>query len=103
MLETSIPVFNSFNDDGHGWLQVPLVLILRLGIEDQISKYSYLSLDGQFVYLEEDLDAVIFHNAMSSYEYKNIYQNGRSPIRNYPSYDIEYINKYADVIMNAWG
>jgi hypothetical protein len=42
-------------DPGHAWLRVPLVEIARLGIEDQISAYSYIN--GNYAYLEEDSDA----------------------------------------------
>lgn len=44
-----------FHDDpGHGWLQVPLGHLVMLGIEKEITGFSYL--DNQFAYLEEDLD-----------------------------------------------
>jgi hypothetical protein len=42
-------------DPGHAWLRVPLVEIAQLGIEDQISAYSFIN--GRFAYLEEDSDA----------------------------------------------
>jgi hypothetical protein len=42
-------------DPGHAWLRVPLVEIAQLGIEDQISAYSFIN--GRFAYLEEDRDA----------------------------------------------
>lgn len=35
-------------DPGHAWLRVPLVEIARLGIEDQISAYSYIN--GNYAY-----------------------------------------------------
>jgi hypothetical protein len=42
-------------DPGHGWLRVPLGEIAALGIEAEISPYSFI--DGRFAYLEEDCDA----------------------------------------------
>ena len=42
-------------DPGHAWLRVPLIEIAQLGIEDQISSYSYIN--GNYAYLEEDSDA----------------------------------------------
>lgn len=41
-------------DPGHGWLKVPLTEIVALGLETQISVYSYI--EGQYAYLEEDCD-----------------------------------------------
>lgn len=48
--------FNS--DPGHGWLAVPLPLLVRLDLLDKISTYSYLR--GQWAHLEEDCDASVF-------------------------------------------
>ena len=42
------------SDPGHGWLRVPLADIAALGIEAEISEYSFI--DGRFAYLEEDCD-----------------------------------------------
>lgn len=42
------------SDPGHGWLRVPLVEIVALGIEGQISPYSFIQ--GQYAFLEEDCD-----------------------------------------------
>ena len=42
-------------EPGHAWLRVPLVEIAHLGIENQISAYSFIN--GRFAYLEEDSDA----------------------------------------------
>jgi len=44
-------------DPGHEWLEVRHDLIQALGIENLISKYSYISRDGSLVYLEGDCDA----------------------------------------------
>ena len=52
------------NDPGHGWLKVPLTDIAALGIEAQITPYSYI--EGQFAYLEEDLDATCYLEALSA-------------------------------------
>lgn len=38
------------SDPGHGWLMVPLALIAR----EEYSRFSYT--DGEFAYLEEDVD-----------------------------------------------
>jgi len=49
-------------DAGHGWLSVTLRELKILGIENDISDYSYQS--GGEVYLEHDFDAPLFENAM---------------------------------------
>jgi hypothetical protein len=49
------------SDPGHGWLRVPLADIVALGIEGDISPYSFI--DGHFAYLEEDCDYGVFVEA----------------------------------------
>jgi hypothetical protein len=54
------------SDPGHGWLRVPLTEIVALGLETQISVYSYI--EGQHAYrsaalttsLEEDCDCPLY-------------------------------------------
>jgi hypothetical protein len=76
-------------DASHGWLAVKVKEIVDLGIEKEISGYSYMN--GQTVYLEEDLDAGIYLNAMKEkhgdieFEFKRSYRE-TSPIRNYKYY-----------------
>ncbi len=53
MLEIS-PHLTFISDPGHGWLRVPLADIAALGIEGDITEYSFI--DGRFAYLEEDCD-----------------------------------------------
>lgn len=54
--------FDFISDPGHGWIKVPVKLLIDLGIDADISSYSYYR-DG-FAYLEEDLDAGTFFRAM---------------------------------------
>ena len=49
------------NDAGHEWLAVGIAEIIRLGIADKISSYSYVK--GNTAYLEGDCDAAHFINA----------------------------------------
>ena len=51
-------------DPGHGWLRVPLADIAALGIEGDISPYSFI--DGRFAYLEEDCDYTVFIDACAA-------------------------------------
>jgi hypothetical protein len=53
MLELSTHLTFIF-DPGHGWLRVPLADIVALGLEDQLTPYSYIK--GHYAYLEEDCD-----------------------------------------------
>ena len=49
------------NDPGHGWLEVDKKDLLLLGINKDISSYSYQK--GGKAYLEEDCDAHVFITA----------------------------------------
>ena len=63
-------------DPGHGWLEVPQPEIAALNIEDKISAFSYISEDGQTVYLEEDCDLSIFLIAMrQNFDIVEVYQD----------------------------
>lgn len=53
--------YNFFTDPGHGWLEAPLAEIVDLGIQKDISYYSFLN--GETAYLEEDCDAGRFLEA----------------------------------------
>ena len=48
-------------DPGHGWLRVPLADVAALGIQDEITPYSFV--DNDYAYLEEDCDYGTFMNA----------------------------------------
>ena len=52
------------NDPGHGWLKGPLTDIAALGIEAQITPYSFI--EEQYAYLEEDLDAPHYLEALTT-------------------------------------
>ncbi len=80
------------SDSGHGWLAVKVKDLIELGIEKNISHYSYIN--GKTAYLEEDCDITIFFNA-----YKKKYsvdpkmtdlgqRSNTSKIRYYQSYNL---------------
>jgi len=50
--------YDFISDPGHGWLKVKRSELVRLGIDQQITGYSYQR--GDDVYLEEDCDAELF-------------------------------------------
>lgn len=57
------------SDAGHGWLQVEREEIKELGLEQNITAYSFQR--GRDVYLEEDYDlAQFFHAYMNKFGYK---------------------------------
>lgn len=82
-----VKVFHS--DPGHGWLAVKLSEVKMLGIQNDISCYSYIK--GKTAYLEEDCDAGKFIAAMKSkgidVEVKQGAHRERSPIRYFKSYE----------------
>lgn len=53
--------YQFYADPGHGWLKVPHKALYELGIQEQISQYSYER--GNFAYLEEDCDLSLFFKA----------------------------------------
>lgn len=78
-----------YSDSGHGWGKVSLKLIKELGIENEITPFSYMR--GQYAYLEEDCDAGILFNTLrtAGYEvkYKEHSTNKTSKIRSYKDYN----------------
>jgi len=84
-------VFHS--DAGHGWLAVKLNELKMLGIEHDISNFSYVK--GKTAYLEEDCDAPRFIKAAKikgiDIEVREGPQRDRSPIRSFKSYSPELV------------
>jgi hypothetical protein len=80
--------FDFFADPGHGWVRVPMTLIEKLGIKDEISHFSYVR--GDKVYLEEDGDLGTFIKAMKKInkriEFREHHTDKSSRIRNYDMY-----------------
>lgn len=86
--QTLIPtpkVYVFHNDPGHGWLAVKMKEILELGIEKDISTYSYIK--GNTVYLEEDCDAGLFFNAMKKKGFTVSYRSSHKEKTSIRSYD----------------
>ena len=77
-----------YGDPGHAWAVVPRRLLIKLGIEDQVSPYSYQRME--MAYLEEDCDLSLFMSAMQkhgiSVSFDEHHGNKRSRIRGYNSY-----------------
>jgi len=83
--------YNFYSDDGHGWLAVKRQELLKLGIANEISPYSYQR--GDTVYLEEDSDYTTFFNAKQhcgeKILFNEVYHNGSSWIRSLERYKHE--------------
>jgi len=77
-----------FADPGHAWARFPLARLAKLGIANQISKYSYIR--GDYAYLEEDRDMGVLVEALEQRGYQfsvNVQvTNRQSKIRGYQSY-----------------
>ena len=73
--------FTFFADSGHGWLRVKRMVAVNTG--EKFSRFSYQK--GQWVYLEEDVDApkflAFFDQHGIAYTIKERFAN-RSSIRN---------------------
>lgn len=87
-------MYKFISDAGHGWIEVPLYEIQKLGLTEKITPYSHQK--GDMVYLEEDRDASAFVEAKwpgSSDEAMRkhfvAHDHGRnSPIRGYRQYQV---------------
>ncbi len=104
--QTMTKKYKYFQDPGHGWIAVPLAELKTLGIADQISEYSYIL--GPIVYLEEDCDAAIWHEAVKAKgeapAFEEVHQDP-TPIRGYPHYRGErgiQRTRSANVLPNAF-
>jgi|TARA_B100000085_G_scaffold230990_1_gene217667 hypothetical protein len=77
------------SDAGHGWLAVKLADLKMLGIESDITDFSYIK--GKTAYLEEDKDATTYINAMKAKGINVVVRHGpprdRSPIRSFKRYE----------------
>ena len=87
----NVKTYTFYSDPGHAWLKVPFSDLVKLGIEADITTYSYMR--GKFAYLEEDLDWSTFRLAMGkaglNFRIKESNTNGYSTIRQYRHYTAE--------------
>lgn len=79
--------YTVFSDPGHAWLAVEIDELVRLGIVDRISPYSYQK--GEIAYLEEDCDMPVFCDAKQlrgeEFSFKEVFEE-ETPIRCYNSF-----------------
>jgi len=81
-------IFRFVSDPGHGYLRVKLEDLVKYGVEKKISGYSFKS--DRFAFLEEDVDASTFFNALldagDTYELKTSYVNNPASCRRLPRF-----------------
>lgn len=81
--------YTFFTDPSHGWLEVPVSELHKLGIANKITQYSYRH--KHLAYLEEDCDASTFVDAyFVAYgvrpEFVEVNSNEESFVRRLPRY-----------------
>jgi len=65
-----------FYDQKSSWMEVPLSLIHMLGFKPQdFSRFSYVDLDNNLIYLEENIDAVPFMRRLHQWPSDNHLDN----------------------------
>jgi hypothetical protein len=91
-----------YQDPGHGWVKIHLDKLLWLGINNKISRYSYVR--GNHAYLEEDCDLGLLFKTCDAKGIKIVLRehnsNKQSKIRSYQSYysDLQSENQ----LLNLW-
>ena len=77
-----------FEDPGHGWVRFPKQRLVKLGIADKITHYSYER--NGMAFLEEDCDLSTLANALQDKGYEIKFKTNRSnrssKIRSYCQY-----------------
>lgn len=79
-----------FADSGHAWARFPKAKLVKLGIADKITHYSYMN--GANAFLEEDCDLSLLVQTLkdNGYEIKfnESHTDRRSKIRGYNTYRV---------------
>jgi hypothetical protein len=77
-------------DSGHGWFAVPYVMVVMLGISENISRYSYHDHKTGTAYLEEDCDVAKLVSACEDHritlDIEERHVDGDHWIRSLPAY-----------------
>ncbi len=93
---TDLKFLHWYNDSGHGWLGVPMRILIASGVAGDISHCSYMSRAEKVAYLEEDCDALKFLQAIGmpfsdSSSIPEITYDGHCWIRRMPSYEVALV------------
>jgi hypothetical protein len=87
MKEIKIKVFG---DSGHAWARFPKARLVKLGIADKISAYSYQN--GENAFLEEDCDLSTLMSVLKekgyTVKFDESHSNRQSKIRGYNTYRV---------------
>ena len=82
-------VIRYYADPGHAWAKVKISYLVKIGIADKISIYSYER--GEYAYLEEDSDLSLLVDRLKELGIEPVFKgstvNRRSKIRSYNCYD----------------
>lgn len=92
------------SDPGHGWLEVPLALLKDLGIDRNITPYSYLN--NGLAYLEEDCDYGTFVSTARDWIDFHVTEEHQdnTPIRGYAPYPSDYkFTNDPDMVRRVFG
>ena len=91
-----------FADPGHAWARFPKARLIKLGIADKITSFSY-ERNGQ-AFLEEDCDLNILVGALKArgYEvkFRESHTNRSSKIRGYSSYSYKAPQPQTKIVKN---
>ena len=96
--------YTLISDPGHGWLRVPMLELISLGIADKISTCSYIDQSKQHVYLEEDCDLAIFAKAkgwqagLLDEHITEVFQDPCN-IRNMQSFNGKFYASHIEIVM----
>jgi hypothetical protein len=84
-------IITVYSDAGHAWAKVKKQFLVKLGIDKEISHYSYQR--GDYAYLEEDSDlnklciALEANSIPFAFNERHAYER-QSKIRSYQSYKV---------------
>ena len=84
-------VFTKHDDAAHGWLEVSFEDLIDLNIHNKIYNFSQIDSNKNLIYLEEDVDMVLFLKS-----YKEKYNKGLAYVveNNYEIHPIRELASY---------
>lgn len=97
--------FVLYADPSHGWVKVKRDQLIRMGILNRISGYSYER--GQYIYLEEDTDASEFFNRLDALgkKWEVVYKttiSKQSKVRGYDQFEPRQGEAFASGLSNTY-
>lgn len=97
--------FTHLADPSHGWVKVKRSQLIRMGVLNKISGYSYEK--GDHVYLEEDTDASEFFNRLDALgkKWEVVYKttiSKQSKVRSYNQFEPRQGEAFASGLSNTY-